>query len=135
MNLLFYLVILASLFVRSVPYFFCCDAQSTVFWTWIAQAVIESVFVSVVPLYLLMNTSPRGESGSFWESGATTLTVIIITINIKVFCCVVLNRLFVANVIVFVPGADLVHAVSVVLVHHTNCHDVDPVVVGCCGIC
>lgn len=54
------------------------------FWTWIAQAVLESIFLSVVPLYLLANSGSRGESGSFWEAGATTFTAIICTINIKV---------------------------------------------------
>jgi hypothetical protein len=55
-----------------------------VFWTWIAHAVVESVFVSVVPLYLLQNTNARGETSSFWEAGAVTFTVIVIIINLKV---------------------------------------------------
>lgn len=56
--------------------------KSNVFWSWILAALFESVIFSVIPLYLLQG-SREGVFATFWESGATCMTAIVITVNCK----------------------------------------------------
>jgi phospholipid-transporting ATPase len=63
------------------------------FWKWILAAVIESVFLSVLPLYLLMNGDFRtGTSDSYEAAGMTCLTAIVIVVNLKVSFPLFLNE-------------------------------------------
>eukprot|EP01035_Chromulina_nebulosa_P017968 gene17968-23598_t len=57
-----------------------------VFWGWIATAFFESVWIAVLPLYLLSNSSPEyGTLDSFWQAGALAYTVVIFVCNFKIF--------------------------------------------------
>jgi hypothetical protein len=56
-----------------------------VFWGWIFSALVESIFISVLPLYTLTNSDPRtGNMESFLEAGMTAFTVIVLVVNFKV---------------------------------------------------
>jgi len=57
-----------------------------VFWGWIATAFFESVWIAVLPLYHLSNSSPEfGTLDSFWQAGALAYTVVIFVCNFKLF--------------------------------------------------
>ena len=59
--------------------------NTSIFWGWIGVAIVESVLCSVLPYYFLDNASPKtGTLATFWEAGATCLTVIILVCNFKV---------------------------------------------------
>jgi hypothetical protein len=59
----------------------------------VVTAVLESIVCSVIPLYLLTNSSSTyGVMSTFWEAGAMCLTVVVFVINIKV--CAVPTPLF-----------------------------------------
>ena len=56
------------------------------FWSWIVSAIIESILVSILPLFALENNdSTNGVEGSFIEAGMTCLTCVVIIVNIKMF--------------------------------------------------
>lgn len=56
------------------------------FWSWIAMGVLESVVVSVVPMYLLNNSEKNtGVLTSFWQPGAACFTCVIIVVSAKMF--------------------------------------------------
>lgn len=58
---------------------------SKLFWSWIATAMVESIFISVVPLYTLKNSQTGyGVLNTFWESGAVCYTVVVIVVNAKI---------------------------------------------------
>lgn len=59
--------------------------KSSIFWSWIAMAMLESVIVSVLPLYLLAGSDKLGNDPTFFDAGATCYTVIIIIVNFKLF--------------------------------------------------
>lgn len=60
--------------------------KSSIFWKWILSAVIESVVLSVLPLYTLSNGDYRtGVEESFQAAGATCLTAVVIVVNLKIF--------------------------------------------------
>lgn len=62
--------------------------NGTIFWSWIGVAVLESIICSVLPYYTLSNSEPvLGNLGSFWEAGATCMTVVVIVCNLKVRAC------------------------------------------------
>ena len=47
--------------------------------------MLESVVISVVPLYTLQNSQPSyGLLNSFWEAGAVCYTIVIVIVNAKV---------------------------------------------------
>eukprot|EP01041_Mallomonas_annulata_P003040 gene3040-5957_t len=59
---------------------------STIFWTWILNAILEAVFVSYMSPALLVHSQPgTGVFNSYLESGALTLTTVIIIANMKIF--------------------------------------------------
>eukprot|EP01039_Chlorochromonas_danica_P007893 gene7893-8706_t len=56
------------------------------FWEWIGGAILESVVLSVLPLFTLWNGDYRtGTEDHFLQAGMTCLTAIIIIVNIKMF--------------------------------------------------
>jgi hypothetical protein len=56
-----------------------------VFWGWIATAMVESTFISALPLFTLVNSSPKtGDAESFLMAGMTAFTVIVLVVNFKV---------------------------------------------------
>ena len=60
--------------------------NTVLFWKWILSAVIESIFLSVLPLYLLNNGDYRdGMEASWQQAGATCLTAVVIVVNVKLF--------------------------------------------------
>lgn len=61
--------------------------KTSLFWKWIFSAVMESVVLSVLPLYTLQNGDYRtGVEETFLQAGATCLTAIVIVDNLKVNC-------------------------------------------------
>lgn len=59
--------------------------QTIYFWEWIGGAILESVVLSVLPLFTLWNGDYRtGTEDHFLQAGMTCLTAIIIIANIKV---------------------------------------------------
>lgn len=55
-------------------------------WSWITNAMIESVFCSILPVYLLQNYDYRsGVFASHMELGALVFSVVIIVVNMKMF--------------------------------------------------
>ena len=56
------------------------------FWGWIGMAMVESVILSVLPMYFQQNESAKPMLGGmgFWESGSTCYTAVIIVVNCKV---------------------------------------------------
>jgi len=58
----------------------------SLFWSWIGMGILESVVVSVVPLYLLNNSEKdTGVLTSFWQAGAACFTCVIIVVSMKMF--------------------------------------------------
>jgi hypothetical protein len=56
-----------------------------VFWGWIFTALVESTFISALPLFTLANSSrSSGNSESFLMAGMTAFTVIVLIVNFKV---------------------------------------------------
>ena len=56
------------------------------FWSWIANAVVESVLFSVLPLYTLMDsTGSTGASETFLLAGTTCITAVVVVVNFKMF--------------------------------------------------
>eukprot|EP00605_Chrysophyceae_sp_TOSAG23-4_P001025 GSChrysophyteH1.ASY1.ANO1.1126.1 assembled CDS len=53
------------------------------FWIWLVTAVLESVIVSVIPLYVLQSTGPDGSAYSFWAAGTMCYTCVVVVCNIK----------------------------------------------------
>lgn len=53
------------------------------FWTWIGSAFLESIVVSVLPLFTLQNFH-RGREDTFLFAGATCLSVVVVVVNLKV---------------------------------------------------
>ena len=65
--------------------------NTTIFWGWITVAIFESILCSVLPLYFLTNFEPqKGVMSTFMESGALTLTVIVVVCNLKVRYSIIL---------------------------------------------
>lgn len=59
--------------------------QPLVFWGWIFAALVESTFISALPLFTLSNSSKTtGNSESFLMAGMTAFTVIVLVVNFKV---------------------------------------------------
>ena len=59
--------------------------QPFVFWAWIFAALIESIIISVLPLFTLVNASKdSGNTESFLMAGMTAFTVIVLVVNFKV---------------------------------------------------
>lgn len=57
-----------------------------IFWSWIVSAIIESILMSVVPMYTLTNSQLGfGLENTHWESGAVCYTVVVIVVNAKIF--------------------------------------------------
>eukprot|EP00606_Chrysophyceae_sp_TOSAG23-5_P000379 GSChrysophyteH2.ASY1.ANO1.183.1 assembled CDS len=53
------------------------------FWFWLVTAILESILVSVLPLYLLYDTGPGGSSYSFWAAGTMCYTCVVVIVNAK----------------------------------------------------
>lgn len=67
------------------PFFFF-HAQPLVFWGWIFTALIESTFISALPLFTLANSdSEDGTLPTFLSAGMTAFTVIVLVVNLKLF--------------------------------------------------
>eukprot|EP01038_Epipyxis_sp_PR26KG_P007375 gene7375-10046_t len=56
-----------------------------IFWSWIITAIMESILLSVLPLFTLSIGAYDGQTGSFLEAGATCFTAIIFIVNFKMF--------------------------------------------------
>lgn len=57
-----------------------------VFWGWIFSALVESTFISVLPLFTLANSDPaNGTQASYLQAGMTAFTVIVLVVNLKLF--------------------------------------------------
>jgi magnesium-transporting ATPase (P-type) len=55
-----------------------------IFWRWIITAILESLFITYFPQLILQNSNPEnGLYESFWDSGALTLTSVIVIVNFK----------------------------------------------------
>ena len=50
-------------------------------------AFLESVALSVIPLFTLSNSGPFGSINSFLEAGMTCFTAVVMVVNFKVFDC------------------------------------------------
>mmetsp|Transcript_31689 Transcript_31689/g.43471 ORF Transcript_31689/g.43471 Transcript_31689/m.43471 type:complete len:1213 (+) Transcript_31689:256-3894(+) len=60
--------------------------KTSLFWMWILSAVMESIILSVLPLFTLQNFSVvTGQLSQFYEPGMTCFTAIIFAANIKLF--------------------------------------------------
>jgi hypothetical protein len=56
-----------------------------VFWGWIFAALVESTFISALPLFTLANSSvDSGNNETFLMPGMTAFTVIVLVVNFKV---------------------------------------------------
>lgn len=70
-----------------------------VFWSWIASAVVESIVLSVLPLFTLNGYNPHtGLESTVLEPGTTCLTAIVIAVNIKMFF--IQSKWYPANIVV-----------------------------------
>ena len=58
--------------------------QPLVFWGWIFNALVESTFISALPLFTLAQSGSSGTSESFLMAGMTAFTVIVLVVNFKV---------------------------------------------------
>lgn len=59
---------------------------STVFWTWMVHALLESTLMALLPMGLLVHSDPEnGMFNTFWEAGAMCLTAVVIVVNLKMF--------------------------------------------------
>jgi hypothetical protein len=59
--------------------------QTTIFWTWVLQAMFESVLCAILPLYFLTNSDVHdGVFHGFQEAGAVCFTAVIVICNFKV---------------------------------------------------
>ena len=54
-----------------------------VFWGWLMTAIVESVIVSVLPLYFLYNSDSNGVESTFWNAGSTCYTAVVIICSLK----------------------------------------------------
>ncbi len=64
---------------------FSFSFQTTIFWGWILQAMLESVLLAILPLYFLTNSDPHdGVFHGFQEAGAVCFTAVIVICNFKV---------------------------------------------------
>ena len=68
----------------SIFYFYHINYQ--ILRSWIFNALIESAWCSIMPLFFLSNNNSRyGTLSSFWEAGALCFTSVIIIANFKLF--------------------------------------------------
>jgi phospholipid-transporting ATPase len=77
----------ASVFKNPNIYISCIQNEyftTSLFWGWVLWAIFESIIISVIPLYTLHNSDSNGQMNTFWECGATTFTICIIVINMKI---------------------------------------------------
>jgi len=56
----------------------------SLFWFQLCNAVVDSVIISYLSVFMLVHFSELGMLETFWESGALTYTVIIVLANVKV---------------------------------------------------
>lgn len=65
---------------------FVTALQPLVFWGWIFTALIESTFISALPLFTLANSDLKdGTLPTFLSAGMTAFTVIVLVVNLKLF--------------------------------------------------
>jgi len=57
--------------------------SSSKFWGWLLTAFIESIIVSVLPLYILDQSGKFGVETSFWDAGTLTYTCVVVICNVK----------------------------------------------------
>lgn len=56
------------------------------FWSWLGTAIVESIWCSVMPLYLLNNSDQNsGVEATFWNAGSICFTCCVILVNTKLF--------------------------------------------------
>lgn len=69
---------------HTLPYTNALGFISQVFWSWMAQAVVEAALITFVPLFLLKGG--RGDQGteqSLFMFGATSFTLVVLLANSK----------------------------------------------------
>ena len=55
------------------------------FWLWVLNGLFESVMCAILPLYLLQyNDQNQGASATFWESGTSCFTAVVVICNLKI---------------------------------------------------
>ena len=55
------------------------------FWLWVLNGLLESVMCAILPLYLLQyNDQDQGASATFWESGSSCFTTVVVICNLKI---------------------------------------------------
>ena len=55
------------------------------FWFWVMNGLFESILCALLPLYLLQYYEQvLGASATFWESGASCFTAVVIICNLKI---------------------------------------------------
>ena len=56
------------------------------FWSWLGTALVESIWCSVMPLYMLNNSDENsGVEATFWNAGSVCFTCCVIIVNLKLF--------------------------------------------------
>ncbi len=55
------------------------------FWSWLVTGVVESILVSILPLFFLNNSDKFGIEQSFWNAGTMCYTCIVVVSNMKLF--------------------------------------------------
>ena len=60
--------------------------NTKVFWTWMATALLESLILGVLPLYMLQGFDKQfGLLSSFWQAGVLSMSGIAFCVNTKIF--------------------------------------------------
>ena len=96
------------------------------FWSWIFTAFIESIVLSVLPLYTLTNSDIQTANQEiFMQAGATCLTAVVIVVNLKVRISFALPQIMLICLFVFSFSTDVFLAKSMVFWKLRDCYCFD----------